>query len=197
MRDSALDFIQAVIKVCWLSEGGSSVHHVIRLALVEEGAIVELKVIYLLHLVLTEPFDAFTILPEPVFHLLVFRYDIFAKTMLFSLIPVALVTALVGPRVYAEAVLLIVLVLSLVLATVVPDIDAHPLHIVVEPLAFIATAVQPCVDSHTADLVFPPVSGIPTLVVPLVRANAVFPAKCVIALVTRLVCPRLYALAVL
>ena len=73
----------------------------------EESRIAHLHVVDCLHLSLIEPFNTLSIFPKTKLDLVVPGYDIGAKSMLFSLVPEALVAACISPRVDAKPVLLV------------------------------------------------------------------------------------------
>ena len=141
LRNAPLNLIKPIIKVAGLVKSSAPINHRGRLALAKECAEVELKVIYLLHLLLVEPLGAFAIFPEAVLDLFVFGDGVSAQAVLLALEPVSFVAAGVGPRVDAEAVFLVVFVLTLVAPPIIPDVDPHPLHIVIKPLALITAAI--------------------------------------------------------
>lgn len=78
----------------------------------EERCVVHLAIIDRLHLRFVEPFDALSVLPQPILHLVVFWDDIGAEAMLLTLEPVALVAACISPGVDSKAVFLVVFVLT-------------------------------------------------------------------------------------
>ena len=109
----------------------------------EECRIIHLHVVDRLDLGLVEPFDPLAVLPQAELHLVIFGNNIGAETVLFTLVPIAFIAALIGPRVDTESVLLVVFVLATVHPSIIPDINSHALHIIVEPFTLVLTAVKP------------------------------------------------------
>ena len=109
----------------------------------EECRIIHLHVVDRLDLGLVEPFDPLAVLPQAELHLVIFRNNIGAETVLFALVPITFIAALISPCVDSEAVLLVVFVLAAVHPSVIPDVNSHALHIIVEPFALVLTAVKP------------------------------------------------------
>jgi len=138
---ATLHFAQSIVEVIRLVERSSWVHHVLRVALVEELSVVKLAVVDVLDLCVVEPFNALPVLPKAILQLVVFRHYVSTDTMLLAPVPVAFVTAAISPGVDSEAVLLIVFVLALVNTAIVPNIDANALHVVFEPLTLITSTV--------------------------------------------------------
>lgn len=114
----------------------------------EESLIVQLLVVDSIDLAFIEPLDAFPILPQPKFDLVVLGNQISAQSVLLSFVPETLIAASVRPGVNTEAMLLVVFVLALVHSAIVPNVNAHPLHVVIEPLALVLAAIEPGVDSN-------------------------------------------------
>lgn len=197
LSNAALHFVEALFKHFRLSEVGRRVHHVFRVRLVEEAAVVQLKVGNCLHLGLVEPLNALAVFPQAVLYFIVLGHHVRSQPMLLAFVPVAFVAALISPRVDAEPVLLIILVLTLVHAPVVPNVDAHAFHVIFEPLALVAPSVEPRVDTDTGNFVFPPISRVLRPVVPLVSADAMLAAKGVVSFITTLICPCLDTFTVL
>ena len=92
-------------------------------------------------LLLVEPLNALTVLPQPIFNLLLIGKEVSSKSMLLSPVPVTLVAATINPCVNSESVFLIIFVLTLVHSTVTPLIDTVAFHITFKPFTFKASSI--------------------------------------------------------
>ena len=141
LLDTAGYLTETIVKLRWLKEGSLRLNHTLRICLMEESSIIHLHVVDRLDLGFVEPFDPLAVLPQAELHLVIFRNNIGAETVLFALVPIAFIAALISPRVDSEAVLLVVFVLTAVHPSIVPDVNPHALHIVIEPFTLVFTAV--------------------------------------------------------
>jgi len=195
--DAPLHLRQSLLEALRLEEACIRLHHPLRVSLMEESGVVHLAVIDGLYLSFIEPFDALTIFPQTILHLVVFGDDVGADAVLLSLEPEAFVATLIGPGVDTKAMLFVILVLALILTSVVPNVDAHSFHVVVEPFALVLATIEPRVDTDATDLVLSPVASVHRAVVPLIAADTVFATEGIVALVPRLVRPGLHSVAML
>ena len=121
--------------------------------------------------VVLEPFYSFAHLPNTA--ALLSFFDVDASTVLFTLIPLALVASSVGPCEGAVAVFLIILVFAYVLSPVAPREHALALHSVVDPIALEDTAVGPNILADSVDVVLLEIAVVGTLVAPDELSSAV------------------------
>lgn len=145
--------------------------------------------------VVLEPFYSFAHLPNTA-PLLPF-FDVDTSSVLFSLVPLALVASSVGPCEGAVAMFLIILVFANVLAPVAPREHALALHSVIDPISLEHSAVSPNVFADAVDVVLLEIAVVGTLVTPDELSSAVLHAFDVFAGVLGTIGPLFDSLSML
>jgi hypothetical protein len=93
-----------------------------------------------------EPSDVLSIDPFSL-HFLPLRRDIEASSMLFPVLPVALVLSFVRPCENTITVFLIILIIALIGPSVIPGKDSKAIHIVILPGSRVLPSVKPSVNA--------------------------------------------------
>lgn len=146
---------------------------------------------------LVEPLHAFTVLPEPVLHRALIPVRVGAQTVLFALVPPAVVLASVSPVVHSVPFFLVLVVLAIVTHPVRIDVDAGAVHVVVLPLAVVLATVFPQVNAVAVDFIVSPLAFICASIGPDVLSDSFLLRHHIVALVLGAFRPGLKSFAVL
>ena len=129
-----------------------------------------------------EPFGPLPVHPLTDFDLTSLE-NVLSLTMLFSIKPITLVYAPVGPVVNAISVFLIHLVLPFVPSSISPSVGALAMHIIIFPLSGVGPAIFPLILALSFDPILVPFSVVAGTILPDIEAAAVLLAFVVEAFV--------------